>query len=483
MLYFLKNGHYMKLLQSKKFNKEYCARIVHITSFEQHPNPKCTRMKCALVGGFSISVSLDTEPGWFIYFPVGSQIDGSYLSAMNLFRKAPMNTDQTKTGFFEDNRKVKPIKLQGYPSEGFLMPYESLKYWLKEEVPEPKENLDFDQVNETVLVKRYFVRQQRIQGMRAPRGKDMSKRHSKLVEGQFRLHYETDSLERSPWVIKPWNLIHCSTKFHGTSAVFANVLCHKSESKRASVGYWIANHILNPLFGTDIGLADKHLTYDNVYSSRKVVKNEYYNEQVNGGYYNCDVWGEANKIIAPKLDKGITVYAEIVGFLPTGQAIQSIGGIPYDYGCVELKPNEPYTYGKHYDILIYRVTFTNCEGIVHEFSAHEVQIWCKQHELHAVKELYWGFAKDLYPDLDIHADDWATQFCRKLKEDKDKFFMELNSPDCLNIVPHEGIVVKIDDGKQAAYKVKSQLFLRKEDGDYDKGIVNIEDAELAEEDA
>ena len=59
--------------------------------------------------------------------------------------------------------------------------------------------------------------------------------------------------------------------------------------------------------------------------------------------------------------------------------------------------------------------------------------------------------------------------------------MELDSPDCQNEVPHEGVVIRIDDGKQAAYKVKSFRFLSREDKDYDAGKVNIEDQELLEE--
>lgn len=484
----------MKFLQSKKFNKEYCARIVHITSFEKHPNPKCTRMKCALVGGFSISTSLDTEPGWFIYFPVGSQIEGTYLSAMNLFRKAQLNHDSSKTGFFEDNRKVKPIKLQGYPSEGFLIPVSSLIDWYNIQGWEGAElnnieelnNFDFDSVDDHILVKRYFVKARRIEGVPKVKGRDGSKKNSKLVEGQFHFHYDSDSLERMPWVIKPWNLLHISTKFHGTSGISANILCkempklqiqykdkqgHKLGSKRK-----LLKQAKRKLFN-----ARPKLIYSDIFASRKVIKND---TNVTGGYYGNDEFRlKAHEVLKPYLDKGITLYYELVGFMTTGSAIQSIGGVPMDYGCVPPTEGEPYTYGKHYDILIYRITFTNPDGVIHEFSAHEVQLWCKQRGLHAVKELYWGFAKDLYPDLDIHADDWATQFCHRVKTDQGRFYMELDSPDCQNEVPHEGVVIRIDDGKQAAYKVKSFRFLHKEDADYEKGIINIEDAELTSEDA
>ena len=79
--------------------------------------------------------------------------------------------------------------------------------------------------------------------------------------------------------------------------------------------------------------------YDNVYASRTVVKNKYYNRTVGLGYYNCDVWGEANKVLIPLIPKGYTLYYEIVGFLPTGGYIQK----DYDYGCLPPEEGENYT--------------------------------------------------------------------------------------------------------------------------------------------
>lgn len=464
----------MKLNQSEKFNSEYCARIVRINSFEQHPNPKCTKMKCALVGAYSISVSLDTEPGYFIYFPVGSQINGKFLAANNLFRKAQMNDDPTKTGFFEETCKVKPIKLQGYPSEGFLMPYESLKSWINEELPEPVANYEFDSVNDSILVKRYFVPIKKV-GSSKPRGKDASKHFSKLVDGQFRFHYSTDSLEKMPWVIKPWNLIHASTKSHGSSGVSAYVLCKENPSIRAKIGNWITRHIIDPIAGLRTAPLSESRYYDYIYSSRKVVKNDC----TGSGYYGSDEFRKiADDVLRPHLVKGMTLYYELVGFTTTGSPIQALRGYPMDYGCVQPQEGETYEYNKHFKILIYRITLTNPDGYVHEYSAHEVQLWCKQEGLTPVKELYWGFAKDLYPELDIYSEDWSKQFVKKLKEDQEHFYMEMDSPDCQNPVPHEGIVIRIDDGKQAAYKVKCFKFLDREDKDYDEGVVNIEDQEL-----
>jgi hypothetical protein len=483
----------MNLNKSQKFSSEYCARIVNIKTFETHPNPNCTRMKCAIVGAYSISVSIDTEPGMYIYFPVGCQINGEYLSVCNLFRKAQMNQDPTQTGFFEDKRRVKPIKLQGYPSEGFLMPYESLvKYadfkGFDNTLPDVEENFEFDSIEDQIFVNRYVVRALRIPGQFKPRGTDGSKKFSKLVEGQFRFHYETDSLEKMPWVIKPWNLIHVSTKMHGTSGISSYVLCKKViKPEIPHIPYrdrngkkLIAKAKIHKIQKRAASAPAKIVQdYDYLFASRKVVKNEDYNDKVNAGYYGNDEFRvHADNVLRPHIIKGMTIYYEIVGFTTTGSPIQAIKGTAMDYRCVPPKEGEPYTYGKHFDILIYRITLTNPDGFIHEFSAHEIQIWCKQHDLHAVKELYWGFAKDLYPDLNIHDPNWAVQFCRRIKEDQGRFFMELDSPDCNNPVPHEGVVIRIDDGKSAAYKVKCFRFVHKEDQDYEAGVVNREDEDL-----
>ena len=71
---------------------------------------------------------------------------------------------------------------------------------------------------------------------------------------------------------------------------------------------------------------------------------------------------------------------------------------------------------------------------------------------------------------------WCENFIEKLANDEN-FFMEMNSPDCINKVPHEGIVIKIDDMKSRAWKLKCFKFINKEQELLDKGITNIEDSQ------
>ena len=160
---------------------------------------------------------------------------------------------------------------------------------------------------------------------------------------------------------------------------------------------------------------------------------------------------------------------EIVGFLPNGSYIQK----NYDYGCVAPRDNETYTPEKHFKVRIYRITYTNVDGKVLEYSTRQVQQWCEKNGLIPVEEYYYGKAKDLYPDIDP-AEHWNENFLDRLANES-AFNMEKNSPVCKNKVPHEGLVIKIEDGMSRAFKLKCFKFLNKEQEALDKGEENIED--------
>lgn len=141
----------------------------------------------------------------------------------------------------------------------------------------------------------------------------------------------------------------------------------------------------------------------------------------------------------------------------------------FDYGYI--RPDKTFEYNVNYGIRIYRITYTNVDGEVHEFSAKEVQQWSIANNLIPVYECYYGYAKDLY---NIPEDEnWSINFLEKLSRDKN-FFMEKNSPDCINKVPHEGLVLKIEDGKSHAWKIKCIKFLEKETINLNNNVGDIE---------
>ena len=449
----------MKLTKSTKANINYLAKVIDITNFLPHPN--ADRMKIAQVGGYKVCVGIDEPTGRYVYFPVNSEINPNLLSYCNLYRHSEKNANTEKAGFFNDNGRVTAIKLRGFPSEGFLLPYEQLENFIADalnlKLSNVENNTDFDVAvegnKELWICKKYIVIHYNPQE-KSNSNKRQKKvvRFNKVIDTQFHFHYDTVRIQNDKWAIAPNDLISLSEKIHGTSGISAYVLCKKKPTLINKIKKW---------FG------DSGTQYDYLYASRSVIKNA--TETTNPrGYYGCDIWAEADKIIRPHLQKGMSIYYEIVGFLPTGRYIQK----NYDYGCVPPEEGEPFTHEKHFKVRVYRITMTNVDGYVHEFSAKEVQEWCKANDLIPVTEYFYGYAKDLY---NIPVDNnWTDTFWDTMANDKN-FYMECNSPSCSNKVPHEGLVIKKEDMRSRAWKLKCFAFLNGEQKELDAGEENIED--------
>ena len=201
----------MKLAKSKNYDVNYLAKIVDIKHFEPHPNPEVTRLKLAPIGGYRVIVSIDSQPGLYVYFPALSQINPDFLRYASLFRDTTLNANPDKKGFFEKNGKVTAIKLKGQVSEGFLIEFDVFNNWLVDSVNktvEPTADEEFDSVEDGEKVfwvnKKYVVPTQTHggSGNGSPRGKQ-AKGISRLVDGQFRFHYDTTIIKKCPYVIQP----------------------------------------------------------------------------------------------------------------------------------------------------------------------------------------------------------------------------------------------------------------------------------------
>lgn len=455
----------MKLIKSKKASENYLSKIVRIDSFRKHNDPEVNKLKCCTIDGFNIITGIDSEPGLYVYFPALSQINNDFLSYANLYRHKELNKDPEQSGMFEDNGRVKAIKLRGEISEGFILPITVFENYIisvtNQELKHVQEGTEFDAVEhegkEFWISKKYLPKRTQGQGgvTGGKRSKKVPKGVDKVIDIQFRFHYDTTLIKKCPFVLSPESLIQISYKMHGTSGISANVLCRQELNWRQKIAKWLTGEEFNK--------------YDYLYSSRTVIKNKFYNKNVGDGFYGVDVWAEADKIVRPCLAKGQTAYYEILGFLPNGEYIQK----GFDYGCIPPRDNETYTPEKHFKIRVYRVTETNVDGKVLEYTTHQVQQWCQRVGLIPVEECFYGKAKDLYPDIDT-AQHWNENFIERLANDKN-FFMEQDSPHCKNKVPHEGLVIKIEDGLSRAFKLKCFRFLNKEQELLDKGEGNIED--------
>lgn len=444
----------MKIKEPK--NQNYAAIVVEIKTLI--PLEKCDNVQGAIIMGNQVIVSKDVKVGDIgLYFPLECALSKEYLSKNNLYRvhknKPNLNADtNAKGGYFEENGRVRCARFLGHKSEGLFMPLNSLDFIFSYSNGDLNLNDCFDELYGTPICSKYIVKSNRIPGQPKNRnGKFNRKYESKLVENQFRFHSNTSMLYRNLHKIEPNSLISITYKMHGTSHISSYILCKKKLN-------WFEKLLIK------LGVSIKTEEYDYVYSSRRVIKNNELNP-IAQHYYSENIWGIAHKELEPFLQKGLSIYCEIVGYLPSGRMIQK----DYDYGCEPTK----------HAIYIYRITSTNVDGKVIEFSAKQVQDFCKKNGLNAVPELYYGYAKDCFTNIYHLIEEPNNQFEQKWNEE---FLVELkkkyNEKDCYmckNIVPEEGVVVRIEGNDFEAYKAKSERFYARETEQLDKGELNIED--------
>lgn len=438
-------------------NNNYCAVVCEIKTLV--PLAGCDFVQHAIIMGNNVVVGKDVKIGDIgVFFPVETQLSEPYLKTNNLYRKAELNSDNTKKGYFDENGRIRCVKFRGYKSEGLFMPWQSLLFtgfvksdWTKVEglIGTPL-NLgdEFDELEGIQICRKYIPKQEkRSDHVRHKKGKGFKKYELKLIDKQFNFHQDTSQLYKNLHKINPDSLISISYKLHGTSLVSSKILCKKPLK-------WYEKVLKK------IGVNVVDTEYDFVYSSRKVIKNAELNKTEH--YYDTDIWGLAHDRIKDFLLDGMSAYCEIVGFTPSGAGIQG----KYDYGC------EP---GK-FDVYIYRITYTNSSGKVFEFSARQVQDFCKEKGLKAVPQLFYGYAKEMTSInpigvLEENLSYWRDDFLNQIKK-------KYNEKDCYiskNQVPEEGAVIRVEGNQFEAYKCKSSRFYLYETSELDKGTVNIED--------
>jgi hypothetical protein len=231
---------------------------------------------------------------------------------------------------------------------------------------------------------------------------------------------------------------------HNSSAVFSNVLTNRPLK-------WYETLLLK--LGVNIETAE----YGNVYSSRKVIKNKSINTEVTGGFYKTDVWGHINNEVKDLIPKGVTLYGEIVGYLPGENK--------------EIQPGYHYSVQQNTcELFVYRITNTNTDGVVTEYTWSQIKQFCTKYGLKHVPEFFYGFAKDLYPDIKVDGY-WNRNVLERLMTD---FNLEKKcryNPG----KPAEGIVIRQEKLYDCIpLKLKSFAFMQYETKLLDAGTTDIE---------
>ena len=90
-----------------------------------------------------------------------------------------------------------------------------------------------------------------------------------------------------------------------------------------------------------------------------------------------------------------------------------------------------------------------------------------------IEILYHGTLKDFYPEIQVD-ESWNANVLEAMKIDS-RLGMEKNEKLCINKVPREGIVLRIDDDPmREAFKLKCVKFLEREKKLMDEGEVDTE---------
>lgn len=297
---------------SEGYNPNYVGTICKIDNLSKVEG--ADKLQKTVINGYDVIVDMDYNIGDIvIYFGAETVICEDFLSKNNLYswtdRKLNSNYDtidyfennaseiedtnpsvaeiykekaKSLCGFFGKAGRVKVIRLRGQFSNGFLVKVDTMNDFLGfnlnwvDMVGET-----FDTVNDKLFCWKYIppIKEMSVKSNDSRWTKWMKKlkKYGRIIPGQFEFHYVTKKLNENMYYFKPEDEITITTKVHGTSGVFSNVLCNKK------LKWW--QKILKKC-----GVKYDLIEYDNIYSSRTSIKNRDINPNAQD-YYENDVWG------------------------------------------------------------------------------------------------------------------------------------------------------------------------------------------------
>jgi len=409
-------------------SKNYACSVVEIKDLFEIPNADA--IVRTVVNGNNVVVPKTTEVGAkMLYFVSGTKLSAEYCHKNNLYDKAEENQDTEKKAFISYKQKrVKAIKLRGIISDGMLMPLNSLLPFLEmSSINSLKVGDEFTEINGNTVCEKYIV-PVKASTQSGAKTQKISKLKDLIVDNQFHFHFETEHFVKHQDKFKQETEIIITRKLHGSSLILSNVLITKKLS--------FLDKLLLKL-GFDIAESEYGIIWSSGKPKGKLPKglesktNRW--ETPNPSYYTSDIWARAYKEIGHVVEKGISVYAEIVG-----------KGIQGDL----------FTYGQDYGIHIYRITQTSVDGSVIEFSWEQVKKYCEKYGLNHVEEYFVGKVKEMVVD-----DSSLLGYLQQM-------YLNKSYPDCKI---DEGICVRLRETDEI-FKLKSPNFIKMESDEQENEV-------------
>jgi hypothetical protein len=294
------------------------------------PHPNADRLKIGHICGAVVVVSLDTQDGdLYAYFDCDGQLSAEFASANNLLRDSAQNADTTKSGFFEDNRRVRAQPFRGVKSEGFAVPLSYFTF-TGYDISLLKEGDTFSELNKVPICQKYYTPAT----LRAMKGNTPS---SNPYKANFPQHYDTAQFRYA--LLQEGDLIIVTEKEHGTSVRYGNVEVQKSLSLWDRVKNYFSFK----------GFDATTLRKEYVLGTRRAILPKVDEYNFTGGFYGSgEPYTVVPNLLFGKLRDNEVVYGEVVGYCKNGSPLftHSLTKLPelekqygspieYSYGCVK----------------------------------------------------------------------------------------------------------------------------------------------------
>ena len=425
----------MKLQEPK--NSNYAATVVRIERLIPLTADGPGKMDCDnVVGapllGYQAVVSKDTQVGDVgIVFTAETQLSDEYIRENNLYRHPENNKDTKKSGYLEDNRRVKAVKFRGHRSDALFMPLSSLAF-TKIRLDELEVGDTFDVLGGKEICQKYEIKRKTVARVEKNKHKEFKRVEEKFLPE----HYDSENYFRNRDAISPGREIIVTQKLHGTSVRIANTIVKRKLTLRDKIAKAMGAHIAETEF-------------DYVYGSRRVIKDV--NNPDHQHFYDSDIWTDAGQKIHDSIPENFILYGELIGYTPNGALIQ-------DRYAYDLDPGQN-------DLYIYRVAMVSNQGMLVDLAWDLVKEFCRDRGIKHVPELWRG------QHMNFNAEDWLNKnFHKELHGGYPQAVPLADDSPC-----DEGVCVRIDGIAPYILKAKSPDFLQMESENLDKGVIDTEE--------
>jgi hypothetical protein len=331
-----------------------------VTRIHTKPLPGADRIQLGSCQGYQVIVNKDVQDGQLgVFFDAGGQLSLEFALKNDLLRKLPDGTPGK--GYFEENRRIRSIRLLEQVSNGFWCPLDHLAY-TGVNLDSLVEGTKFDELNGHAICNKYFTPET----LRTQQANQKKVRKSNIM---FAKHIDTAPFKSEIGSIPEGAIIYITEKLHGTSFRYGHV---REEKPIVYTGIkkWLSKWLNLPVFSSE-------WIYLN--GSRNVVL-ETRAEGAEGYYGKEEFRFAATRNIA--LRKGEVIYGELVGYTETGATIMSVHNtaVLKDPKVTKQFGDEiTYRYGAAdgaFKTFIYRITQVNDDGHVVELSWPQVVARC-----------------------------------------------------------------------------------------------------------